>query len=86
MLARFTRKEDRTQHGLMDQLLGDLPGKAHVNPGIDERFHHHKDVGRAGATQRRCHIDRVFRIHPDRQPHRVQDRGYQLASRLIDRW
>mmetsp|Transcript_123126 Transcript_123126/g.213512 ORF Transcript_123126/g.213512 Transcript_123126/m.213512 type:complete len:229 (-) Transcript_123126:32-718(-) len=53
----------RTKDGLEDEGGGNVPGKSHVHCSIHHGLNHHKDVCRAGTSDRCCHVDKLLIIN-----------------------
>src|SRR6185436_11588879 len=74
MLVRLSRKQNRSEHRLMDQLLRHMSRETHVYSGIDQRLHHEKDVCWPSSAQRRRHVYLSFVLNSDCLAERFEHR------------
>src|SRR5215813_6780558 len=76
MLVRFSRKQNRTEHHLVDQLFGHVPRESHVHTRIDQRFHYQEDVGWTSGAQRSRHVDLSLVLDANSFTERLEHRAY----------
>src|SRR2546430_12197517 len=62
--------------------MGDMPRKSKVDRAVDERLHHHEDVGRSGATDRGRHCDEALVVDPELVAECTEKRAGLLPLRL----
>jgi len=67
---------------LYHQPLGDGPREAHVHTSVNQRLHEQEDVGRAGAAERRRHVEILLVLDEHLFAHRLQDLHGLLALRV----
>src|SRR5688500_19754044 len=85
MFVRLSRKQNRSQHHLMDQFLRYMSRESHVYASIDKGFHHEEYVSWPSRTQCGCHVDLSLVLDANRFAKRVEHRANLLFLSFINR-